>query len=180
LSILEQHLGPPLIYSRYWSNGAQINAPHDTGISKCIISNQKPDTWDDTAIDLGKGPSENVYTVIHDAYMAAVKQFAFKTARITDASTLTKDMDRFIYTPLHGVGYRFFEHLAQSIEVFDHMTVVERQRNPDPGFSTLPFPNPEEPAALDLAIKLAEAKDIKFIIANDPDADRLAVVERVG
>jgi phosphomannomutase len=59
------------------------------------------------------------------------------------------------------------------------MTVVKEQEKPDPDFSTLVYPNPEDSRALDHAIGLAESKGIYLVVANDPDADRLAVAEHV-
>ena len=60
------------------------------------------------------------------------------------------------------------------------MTIVAEQASPDPDFPTVNFPNPEEKGALDIAITTANKDDICLILANDPDADRLAVAERVG
>ena len=63
----------------------------------------------------------------------------------------------------------------------DKLVVVAQQRDPDPEFSTVDFPNPEEGAtALDLAFQTAEAAAATYILANDPDADRLGVAQRRG
>ena len=64
-------------------------------------------------------------------------------------------------------------------EGFSGMSVVKEQAMPDPNFPTVKFPNPEERGALDLAIASANEHKIDLIIANDPDADRLAAAERV-
>jgi len=79
-----------------------------------------------------------------------------------------------VYTPLHGVGA---ETLVQTLRAagFPEPHVVEQQREPNPSFPTVAFPNPEEPGALDLAIALAKQVGADLIIANDPDADRLAI-----
>lgn len=61
----------------------------------------------------------------------------------------------------------------------DSLVVVNEQRDPDPAFPTVRFPNPEEKGALDLGIKTANDRAIDLVIANDPDADRLAVAEKV-
>jgi phosphomannomutase len=79
-----------------------------------------------------------------------------------------------VYTPLHGVGGDIVE-AALKRAGFDPPTVVTEQSAPDPDFPTVPFPNPEEPGALDLAMALAEREDADLVIANDPDADRCAV-----
>ncbi len=87
----------------------------------------------------------------------------------------TADPDlRIVYTPMHGVGWRYFEE-AMAKAGYTHVTPVPEQVEPDGHFPTTHFPNPEEPGALDLAIALAERLDADIILSNDPDADRLAV-----
>lgn len=79
-----------------------------------------------------------------------------------------------VYTAMHGVGADVAsEALARA--GFDNVTMVAEQNEPDPDFPTLPFPNPEEPGALDCAIMTARRTHAELIIANDPDADRCAV-----
>ena len=80
----------------------------------------------------------------------------------------------YVYTAMHGVGY---EVLSKTLEKagLPQPWLVEEQIRPDGSFPTVNFPNPEEKGALDLAIKLAKEKAAELIIANDPDADRLAV-----
>lgn len=77
------------------------------------------------------------------------------------------------YTAMHGVGYRIIK------PIFDHLGLnwvsVSKQQEPDGTFPTVSFPNPEEPGAMDLAFETAKANNSELIIANDPDADRLAV-----
>ncbi len=81
---------------------------------------------------------------------------------------------RFVYTPLHGVAgdlaLRAFEQAG-----FTEPDVVEAQRQPDPDFPTVSFPNPEEPGALDLALAQARRSAADLVIVNDPDGDRLSV-----
>jgi len=82
-----------------------------------------------------------------------------------------------VYTPLHGVGNELF-HLAMGQAGFENLHTVAEQEQPDGAFPTVAFPNPEEPGCLDLALALAEEKSARLLIANDPDADRLAAVVR--
>ncbi len=85
---------------------------------------------------------------------------------------------RFTYTAMHGVGYEFS---VESFKCFEHIPFVpvKEQIFPDPEFPTVPFPNPEEgKSALNLAIKTADENNSTIILANDPDADRLAVAEK--
>jgi phosphomannomutase len=81
---------------------------------------------------------------------------------------------RVVYTPVHGVGLDVFRSLWERVG-FEPASVVEQQAKPDPDFPTAPFPNPEEPGVLDLALDLADRTGADLVIANDPDADRLAV-----
>jgi phosphomannomutase len=81
---------------------------------------------------------------------------------------------RVVYTPVHGVGLDVFRALWERVG-FPAATVVDQQAKPDPDFPTAPFPNPEEPGVLDLALDLAGRTRADLVIANDPDADRLAV-----
>ena len=81
------------------------------------------------------------------------------------------------YTPLHGVGGATATDLLARAG-YRRLDVVAAQFEPDPAFPTLPFPNPEEPGALDLAIESARAAGSSLVLANDPDADRLGAAVR--
>ncbi|SDR82976.1 phospho-sugar mutase [Agrococcus carbonis] len=81
---------------------------------------------------------------------------------------------RVVYTPLHGVGLETVEAVLERTG-FPPVIPVPEQARPDGAFPTVDFPNPEEPGALDLAMALATAEQAELILANDPDADRLAV-----
>jgi phosphomannomutase len=84
---------------------------------------------------------------------------------------------RIVYTPMHGVGDALARR-ALSDAGFSDVTSVPEQRQPDGAFPTVAFPNPEEPGAMDLAFALAKKIDADLVLANDPDADRLAVAVR--
>ena len=84
----------------------------------------------------------------------------------------------FVYTPLHGVGGLVLPGVCDSLGVQGFVS-VPLQTAPDPEFPTVKFPNPEEAGALDLAIQTADREGRKLVIANDPDADRFAVAEKV-
>lgn len=84
---------------------------------------------------------------------------------------------RFVYSAMHGVGYKFMER-AFEIANLKPLIAVAEQRDADPEFPTVRFPNPEEgKSSLNLSISLAEQTGNNVILANDPDADRLAVAE---
>ena len=80
---------------------------------------------------------------------------------------------RIVYTPLHGVGWPHVRTVLAEAGYQDVHPVPE-QAEPDGAFPTVRFPNPEEPGAMDLALELAESKGADLVLANDPDADRLA------
>ncbi len=79
-----------------------------------------------------------------------------------------------VLTPIHGVGDATVR-TALSAAGFTDLTSVPEQAEPDPDFPTVAFPNPEEPGAIDLALKLATTIEADVVIANDPDTDRCAV-----
>ncbi|WP_371129358.1 phospho-sugar mutase [Priestia aryabhattai] len=79
-----------------------------------------------------------------------------------------------VYTPLHGTGQTLMPQALQNAG-FQHITIVNEQKNPDPNFSTLSSPNPEEAQAFQLAIQYGKEKAADLLLATDPDADRLGV-----
>lgn len=101
-----------------------------------------------------------------DAYIA-------ETAATAPAPEGASEL-RWVYTAMHGVGYETLRRLLTAAGYPAPLT-VDAQIAPDPDFPTVAFPNPEEPGALDLAIETAVDVGAELILANDPDADRLAV-----
>ncbi|CAN5299604.1 phospho-sugar mutase [soil metagenome] len=99
-----------------------------------------------------------------DAYVAA-------TAALGDTAIAAP---RFVYTAMHGVGWETAKRVFADAGLGTPI-VVQQQIEPDAAFPTVAFPNPEEPGALDLAIALAAAEGADLVVANDPDADRLAI-----
>ena len=153
-------------YKVYWEDGAQIVNPVDLKIAKRIDYKNPPteeslaDYEDATIL---KGDDELIQ-----------KYVDFASSSISPESK--REINQ-IYTPLHGVGKEVFLEVFEKAG-FKNPTLVKSQAEPDPDFPTVSFPNPEEEGVLDLAIELAVEKKADLIIANDPDADRLAVVVR--
>ena len=146
-------------YKVYAADGAQIVAPADVEISAAAER-----VGPLSAVALGDG-GEPVGEEIVDAYLAGI----IAALPATEAHEIAV-----VYTPLHGVGAGVL--LAAFARAGFHAPhVVAAQAEPDPDFPTVPKPNPEEPGALDLAIADAQAVGAELIVANDPDADRLAV-----
>ncbi|KZC94931.1 phospho-sugar mutase [Clavibacter tessellarius] len=142
-------------------HGAQIVSPADRDIAAFIhkAAGERTVQQLPVADDYEIAPESLV-----DSYVREVADlFAAPLAPLT-----------WVYTPLHGVGWETAARVFDAVGV-DRPIVVAAQADPDPDFPTVAFPNPEEPGALDLAFQAAIAADAELIIANDPDADRLAV-----
>lgn len=106
-----------------------------------------------------------------DRYVAATASVASAHAHAQPAEAVAMP---WVYTPLHGVGFETVR-LVLTAAGLPSPVVVAEQAAPDPDFPTAPFPNPEEPGTLDLAYALAADSSAELVLANDPDADRLAV-----
>ncbi|AAP96301.1 alpha-D-phosphohexomutase [[Haemophilus] ducreyi] len=100
-----------------------------------------------------------------------INAYIEKTARLSQENKMALN---YVYTAMHGVGYEVLQKTLKQAGL-SQPKLVSEQIEPDGNFPTVSFPNPEEKGALDLAIKLAQQENAEFIIANDPDADRLAV-----
>ncbi|KAF2755792.1 hypothetical protein EJ05DRAFT_478751 [Pseudovirgaria hyperparasitica] len=160
-------------YKVYWQNGCQIIPPHDTGIAKSIEENLEPITWDTSVIDDDNLLVKGCLNLVLRKYCNAVR------AAAALPNIPSSVYPRFAYTPMHGVGLQFMEEIMDALDLRFNMVRVVDQSYPDGDFPTVPFPNPEEKGALDLAIKTADVTKVHFILATDPDADRLAVAEKV-
>lgn len=155
-------------YKVYASNGAQIIPPVDALIAGAIarVGAAAAVPRSAGALDLRRDHCEAVPHELFEAYLAEL-----------DAIRPKLDVERdfaIVYTPLHGVGWRYaaeaFAHAS-----YHRVEVVAEQAEPDGNFPTVRFPNPEEPGALELAKALASERGAELVVANDPDADRLAV-----
>ncbi|KAF2477834.1 uncharacterized protein BDR25DRAFT_330481 [Lindgomyces ingoldianus] len=163
-------------YKVYWSNGCQIIPPHDSGIADSILNNLKPVTWDTSVVDDGCLLIEGSLGLVRDNYFNAIRA----AARPEGVYVATDPNLKFVYTPMHGVGLIPMTLCMENLGLASQMTVVDAQAKPDPDFPTVKFPNPEEKGALDLAIQTADAASVSLVLASDPDADRLAVAEKVA
>ena len=161
----------------YWSDGAQIIPPVDAGIAAAAAQ-----AGPLREVPLG-GPGRPLGPDLIDAYLDAVVPAALpaglppasgRDARPGAGPPIAERRAlRVAYTPLHGVGLATLRR-AFARAGFAEPAVVAAQAEPDGAFPTLPKPNPEEPGVLDLL--MAEGQGADLLLANDPDADRLAVV----
>ncbi|MDP2774700.1 MAG: phospho-sugar mutase [Nocardioides sp.] len=147
--------------------GAQIVPPHDAGIAKLIEAV-------DAVAQVQRATSgwEILSPSIVDDYAAKVA--ALVPAVDGGAVSQRRAGLKVVLTPIHGVGDATVRK-ALNAAGFHDLTSVPEQAEPDPDFPTVAFPNPEEPGAIDLALKLATTIDADVVIANDPDTDRCAV-----
>ena len=146
--------------------GSQIISPADEQIAEKI----EQIAANVSVLDL---PRSDVYSLVPETVIEAyIAQTA--TALPTGAHDIS-----YVYTAMHGVGWETAHALFLKAG-FPEPVVVEEQRDPDPDFPTVPFPNPEEPGAMDLSFAWATEAEADLIIANDPDADRLAVAIPAG
>lgn len=154
-------------YKAYWSDGAQIIAPHDKNIIDEVgkISEVGQIKFEGNA-DLIEIIGEEV-----DAkYIANIK------ACVLDEGLIRRQSDlKIVYTPIHGTGRHIVPRALAAIG-FTNVAHVAAQDVISGDFPTVPSPNPEEPAAMALAIKKGEQIDADIVMASDPDADRIGVV----
>jgi len=148
-------------YKVYLGDGSQITTPNDALIAARIDAVG-------ALADVPRGAIEDVEIVpesVIDAYAARSAELMppFPALDLT-----------YVYTAMHGVGYELFRKVLTNAGFPEPISVPEQQ-HPDPDFPTVAFPNPEEPGALDLAFALATRHGADVIIANDPDADRMAL-----
>ncbi|MCY4518114.1 MAG: phospho-sugar mutase [Acidimicrobiaceae bacterium] len=153
----------------YWTDGTQIRPPLDQRIEARIEFEALP--TDDDLAARHELEQLDVRSVIAEYVGAAVRRPVFDAdGRPADPS----EVPPIVYTALCGVGSQTLGH-AFATAGLPPPIYVEHQRHPDGSFPGLPFPNPEEPGTLDDAIALASEADVRVVMANDPDADRLAV-----
>jgi phosphomannomutase len=156
-------------YKVYWGNGAQIIPPHDTEIAAAIARVGSIRAIAMPALDelRAAGTVVDLTEALHDDYLARV--VALRASPGVDGRDLV-----IAYTPLHGVGARSVEP-ALRLAGFPQVHTEPSQREPDPDFPTVAFPNPEEKGAMNRVLALASQRSADLVLANDPDADRLCV-----
>ncbi len=154
-------------YKAYWNDGAQVIPPHDNGIIEKVNTVKTV-----KMISREEGLKTKKLIIIDkeldEKYWKSVKAKLHRADLIKEMSKSVK----IVYTPLHGTGALHVEKVLGDMG-FNILTVPE-QREPDGNFPTVSYPNPEDPAALKMAIALAEKESADILMATDPDADRFA------
>ena len=159
-------------YKVYWQDGAQVTPPHDTGIISEVVAITdyhvvKTMSKEDA---IAQGLYVSFGQEIDDKYMVELKK------QIIHKDVIDEMAEKFtiVYTPFHGTGNLPVRRVLKELG-FKNVFVVPEQEEPDPEFTTLDYPNPEDPKAFELALKLAKEKDADIVLATDPDADRLGI-----
>jgi phosphoglucomutase len=159
-------------YKVYSEDGAQLSLEH----ADAVLSEIKKIT-DITDIKLmekdealRKGLMEIIGKEIDDEYISRLKTLTINPELVHNKAAEIK----IVYTPLHGTGNKPVRGILDEVG-FKRVLVVKEQEKPDPEFSTVRNPNPEDKSALDLAIKLAEKEDADIVIGTDPDCDRVGL-----
>lgn len=159
-------------YKVYWSDGAQISYPVDEEITKEVNNitsySEIKEITEENAIK--KGLYNVIGEEIDNKYIEYLKSISLNPEVIKKQANNIK----IVYTPLHGTGKKLATRILDELG-FTNVYVVKEQAEPDGNFSTVSYPNPEDPASFELALKLAKEVDADIVIANDPDADRIGL-----
>jgi len=159
-------------YKVYWEDGAQVTYPMDEEIIEEVRN--VTNFHDVRTMSMEAATKAGLYQIIgkemDDLYIAELKKQIIHPEIIREVA----DQLKIVYTPLHGTGNLPVRRILSELG-FQHVYVVPEQELPDPLFTTLTYPNPEDPKAFKLALKLAEEKDADIVLATDPDADRLGI-----
>lgn len=156
-------------YKAYWNDGAQVTAPHDKNIIDEVMKITDPSQ---VKFEGNDGTIQRIGKDIDEAYLAKVMELALSPEAVAKHAGL-----RIVYTPLHGTGITLVPE-ALKRKGFTNIIHVPEQDVPDGNFPTVPSPNPEEPAALKMALDKALSTGADFVIATDPDADRTGLAIR--
>lgn len=159
-------------YKVYWEDGAQVTAPKDKEIIEEVRN--VTDYHAVKAMTKEAAMEAGLYQVIgkdiDDAYMVELKKQIIHPEVIKEVA----DDIKIVYTPLCGTGNKPVRRILAELG-FKNVYVVPEQENPDPKFTTLEYPNPEDPKAFTYALRLAKEKNADIVLATDPDADRLGI-----
>ncbi len=153
-------------YKAYWSDGCQLTAPHDTAVIDEVLKIK-------SVADVKMSGGEKNITIIGEdvdkVYLERVEKNALNPELIKKHHDV-----KIVYTPLHGTGITLIPRMLKQLG-FTNVNIVEAQAVPDGNFPTTPSPNPEEKAAMKMAVELAKEIDADIVFASDPDADRVGV-----
>lgn len=153
-------------YKAYWDDGCQLTAPHDTNVIDEVL---KIKDVKDVKMSGGESNIEIIGKELDKIYMDRIEKNSLHPELIKKHNDI-----KIVYTPLHGTGITLIPPMLEKLG-FTNVNVVKEQAVPDGNFPTTPSPNPEERAAMKMAVDLAMKIDADIVFASDPDADRIGV-----
>ena len=153
-------------YKAYWNDGGQLVSPHD----KNVIAEVEKIT-DPSMVNFKRNPE--LITVLSEDFDKIYLEKVYGLSLSLDLIKKHKDL-RIVYTPIHGTGRRLAPEILK-MKGFENVYCVEEQMIVDGNFPTVKSPNPEEPAAMALAVKKAQEVNADLVMATDPDADRVGI-----
>jgi len=153
-------------YKVYWEDGGQIISPHDKNI---IAEVQKIKRIDEILFDHELTHVKEIGDKIDNEYIKQIKKLSLNP----DVIKTQKDL-KIVFTPIHGTAVDLVPKALKAFG-FENIDTVEEQNTPDGNFPTVKSPNPEEPAAMELALKKAKAVDADIVMGTDPDGDRVGI-----
>ena len=153
-------------YKAYWNDGCQLTAPHDTNVIDEVL---KITDLKDVRMSGGEANITLVGEEVDAAFLRHIEANSLHPELIKKHHDL-----KIVYTPLHGTGITMIPRALKMLG-FTNVNIVEAQATPDGNFPTTPSPNPEERAAMKMAVELAQEIDADIVFASDPDADRVGV-----
>ena len=160
-------------YKVYGDDGGQVPYPKDEAIIAKV--NEIEDFALVQCISIGEAERKGLYQLIgaeiDDVYMEKLKEQSLNGEIIKKVARELK----IVYTPLHGTGNKPVRRILKEVG-FENVFVVPQQELPDKNFSTVGYPNPEDPKVFKLALEIAKEVDADVIVGTDPDADRVGVV----
>ena len=160
-------------YKVYWNTGGQIVPPHDKEVIKRYGAIAGYESIKFVPFETAKqqGLATEIGKELDDAYFAKVESLSLRREG--------RDDFHIVYSPLHGTGgYPVTQCLKRY--GFNRVTLVEEQRVPDGNFPTVKSPNPEDPAALEMALALGKRVGADLVMATDPDSDRIGIAVKEG
>ncbi len=153
-------------YKAYWNDGGQLVSPHDKNVIAEVEKISDP-----SMVNFKRNPE--LITVLDEKFDDIYLDKVFGLSLSLDLIKKHKDL-KIVYTPIHGTGRRLVPEILRR-KGFENVYCVEEQMVVDGDFPTVKSPNPEEPAAMALAVKKAQEVNADLVLATDPDADRVGV-----
>lgn len=153
-------------YKAYWDDGCQLTAPHDTNVIDEVL---KIKELKDVKMTGGEKNIDIIGADVDEAFLSLIEHNSIHPELIKKHHDI-----KIVYTPLHGTGITLIPKMLERLG-FTNVNVVKEQATPDGNFPTTPSPNPEEKAAMKMAVEMGQRIDADIVFASDPDADRVGM-----